>query len=62
LLYRGALIPGVQKNASGQNAKKETNHIQQALANGCTVNGLVVYTPAAEAAMKGSGEPYAHRC
>ncbi len=53
----GPLVPDVQKNASDQSHHKETNHIQQALANGCKINGLVMYTPAAEAAMKGSGEP-----
>jgi len=53
----GALAPNVQKSTNGQSQKKETNHIKQALANGCTIKGLVMYTPAAEAAMKGSGDP-----
>jgi len=53
----GHLIPGVQKNTPNQGHQKQTNHIQQALASGCTINGLVLYTPAAEAAMKGTGDP-----
>ncbi len=53
----GALIPGNQKSTTNQSQQKEANHIKQALESGCTVKGLILYTPAAEAAMKGSGIP-----
>jgi len=53
----GALIPGNQKNANNHSQQKEANHIKKALENGCNIKGLVLYTPAAEASMKGSGDP-----
>ncbi len=52
----GALQPGPQKTSTNESTQKETNHIQQALANGCKITGLVMFTPAAEIAMKGSGD------
>lgn len=53
----GALIPGNQKNATNHSQQKEANHIKQALENGCKIRGLLLYTPAAEASIKGSGDP-----